>query len=251
MKMYRRTGSTRSFSLLVALLLGLSFSGVACSDDPQDPNQGEVDAGEDANGEDPDANGEDPDANGEDPDANGEDPDANGDDPDANGDDPDANGDDPDADDPDAGDPDADDPDANGEEPDGNTCEEAIDVTEGVVLIGESLEEMTDEYDPVIGTECPAIAISGADRVYVVSPEEETTYNIRLEPNDDLEAMIYVREDCDAAACTAGTRLRSNAGVLTLAFDAPGGVDSFIIVDAEFFEEGDGLYDLMVSIDED
>lgn len=150
----------------------------------------------------------------------------------------------------DTGSPDTGAPDT-GEEPDtslpplaGDTCEDAIDVTEGGFWEGESTLDMTNAYDPSMDAEhnCVGTNFSDKDRVYVVSPDEDTTYKVRVEPiSSNFDPMIYVRTDCDADACIAGTQL------ISLTFDAPGGQDSFIIVDGFIGTSGD--FDLKVTIE--
>ncbi len=152
--------------------------------------------------------------------------------------------------DPDTGTPDTGAPDTD-EEPDtslpplaGDTCEDAIDVTEGGFWEGESTLDMTNAYDPSMDAEhnCVGTNFSDKDRVYVVSPDEDTTYKVRVEPiSSNFDPMIYVRTDCDADACIAGTQL------ISLTFDAPGGQDSFIIVDGFIGTSGD--FDLKVTIE--
>lgn len=142
-----------------------------------------------------------------------------------------------------------------GEEPDGgfdptvgDTCEDAIDVTEGGVWTGESTIDMTDQYDPSMN-DCSGTNFSDNDRVYVVAPQEDRDYEIRVEPvTSDFDAMIYVRHDCSAEECVAATRLNGAGEPETLTFEATGGIDNYIIVDGEIGSTGN--FDLMVTVEE-
>ena len=214
---------------------------VACTVDApvEDDNDQDVDVGQqetddaDETGDDGDADGGDEEDVGDDSDTSG-DRDAGVDDEADTGDDSDTGGAEPDADDDSNGD--------NGDDPlEGDTCETAIDVTDGGMWEDESTLEMNDQYDPSFEDDCPTFLASDRDRVYFVAPEETTTYEVSVEPDsDDFSTLLYVRQDCEAEACLAGTTFP------TLTFDAEGGVESFIIVDGQAGHSGD--FDLEVTI---
>ncbi len=147
------------------------------------------------------------------------------------------------------GDEDAGDDDAGEPVVEGDSCETAIDVTEGAALVGESTVEMSNHYDPAMGAEnCPGTNFSDRERVYVVSPLETTTYEVVAEPEETFDLMLYARQDCDADACVAGTRFNGAGGVETISFEAVGGESVYIFVDGEIGHAGE--FDLMVSIEE-
>ena len=141
-----------------------------------------------------------------------------------------------------------------GEALEGDTCETAIDVTEGAELNGESTLEMTDQYDPST-TDCSGTNSSDRDRVYVVQPEETTSYTVRVEPQepDNFDVMIYVREDCEALECLAATRFNGPGEAEQLSFEAQANTPTFIIVDGDIGGIGSswsGTFDLSVTIEE-
>lgn len=143
-----------------------------------------------------------------------------------------------------------DDDDAGIEPLEGDTCATAIEVTDGGTWKDESTEMMTDVYDPSMDANCLGTDFSDNDRIYVVAPDETTTYEVRVEPrSDDLDAMIYVREDCDDQECIAGTRLNGAGEPEQVTFDAEGSEETFIIVDGEIGTSGD--FDLEVTIIEE
>ena len=131
----------------------------------------------------------------------------------------------------------------------GDTCETAIDVTDGAVLIGESTVEMNDNYDPVMGAgDCPGTNYSDRERVYVLSPEETTSYEVVAEPEETFDVMLYAREDCAVDACIAGTRFNGAGGTEKISFEVTGGESVYIFVDGEIGYAGE--FDLMVSVEE-
>ncbi|TXD37205.1 hypothetical protein FRC98_10755 [Lujinxingia vulgaris] len=213
----------------VALVCGVGAAG--CAGDAEDPSDvgqlqdGGGDAGEDAS---EDANA----------------PDV-ADEPDADAPDADA----PDADAPDAEEPDADAPDVDETpEGDGTSCEQAIDVSEGVVLEDQTTVGAPENQD-ADGDGCPSGRISGPELIYVVSPSEPTSYRVRVEPNEvSFDPMIYVRSGCETSVCLAGTVLNGPGSPETLSFEAPGGVPSYIFVDGEWLSEGS--FRLEVTIEE-
>lgn len=158
--------------------------------------------------------------------------------------------------DPDTGDDAGDDTGDAGEEPDadetpvgdGSSCEQAIDVSEGIVLENETTVGGPETQD-ADGEGCPSGRISGPERFYVVQPEVATNYRVRVEPADvSFDPMIYVRSSCETSVCLDGTVFNGPGDPETLSFEAPAGVASYIIVDGQLLSEGG--YRLEVTIEE-
>lgn len=128
-----------------------------------------------------------------------------------------------------------------------STCLNAMDVTTGGVFENQTTIGAGENYDALPSeTNCPNGRFSGEERVYVVEPLAQTSYTIRVVPDGNFDPFIYVRTDCNAAACVAGTVLNGEGDPESLTFDAAAGVPSFIMVDGELGSAG--TYQLTVTI---
>jgi len=128
-----------------------------------------------------------------------------------------------------------------------STCLNAMDVTAGGVFENQTTVGAGENYDALPnGMNCPNGRFSGPDRVYVVEPAVQTNYTVRVVPVGNFDPFIYVRTDCSATACVAGTVLNGAGEPESLTFNAVGGVKSFVIVDGELGSEG--AYQLTVTI---
>lgn len=138
-------------------------------------------------------------------------------------------------------------PDSPPDLPQGDTCEDAIDVTAGASLTGQTTVGATDDYEASFsGDNCPNARFSGPDRAYVVQPGTPTTYTVQVLPEAGFDPSLYVKVDCSQEACVTGTVLNGAGVQESVTFDAPAGVPTFIIVDGEQFSEG--MFDLNVTI---
>lgn len=138
-------------------------------------------------------------------------------------------------------------PDSPPDLPQGDTCEDAIDVTAGASLTGQTTVGATDNYEASFsGDNCPNARFSGPDRAYVVQPATQTTYTVQVLPEAGFDPSLYVKLECAQEACVTGTVLNGAGVQESVTFDAPAGVPTFIIVDGEQFSEG--MFDLNVTI---
>lgn len=138
-------------------------------------------------------------------------------------------------------------PDSPPDLPQGDTCEDAIDVTAGASLTGQTTVGATDNYEASFsGDNCPNARFSGPDRAYVVQPATQTTYTVQVLPEAGFDPSLYVKLECAQEACVTGTVLNGAGAQESVTFDAPAGVPTFIIVDGEQFSEG--MFDLNVTI---
>lgn len=138
-------------------------------------------------------------------------------------------------------------PDSPPDMPEGDSCEDAIDVTAGASLTGQTTVGATDDYEASFsGDNCPNARFSGPDRAYVVQPATPTTYTVQVLPEAGFDPSLYVKVDCSQEACVTGTVLNGEGVQESVTFDAPAGVPTFIIVDGEQFSEG--MFDLNVTI---
>lgn len=152
-------------------------------------------------------------------------------------------GEDEDTDDEDVVDEDADtvDEDA-GPLPSGNTCEEAIDATDG----GEWTRDTRDADDnynaPLRADNCPSGELSGNDEVFSLAPDVDTLYDIAMTSLEDhMEPLLYVVENCDTpiSACIDGSKWVNSSNTVTLNnLLVPAGSKYFVIADGQMFESG-------------
>lgn len=120
----------------------------------------------------------------------------------------------------------------------GDVCAEAIDVTAGGAFFGNT-NDATDDYDAELGGEnCPSGAASGPDMVYALSPTEDREFHIEVAPAGQFDPFLYVKADCAADACIAGTVLNGPGEDENLDVLVPGGSTYYIIVDGELGDAG-------------
>lgn len=122
----------------------------------------------------------------------------------------------------------------------GETCDVAIDVTAGGTFDGQTTVGLEDDYDAsATADNCPAGSASGADIVYVVTPNSETTYTFTVEPQDaSFDPFIYLRDDCAIATCLDGTVLNGPGTRESLEYTVSAGQTVYVIVDGELVTEG-------------
>lgn len=135
--------------------------------------------------------------------------------------------------------------------PDGETCDAAIDATNGLSLTGQTTVGFDDDYDsPIAANNCPSGTITGPDVVYSVSPTQATIYDITVTPMGNFDVMLYVREDCTMDACIDGTVLNGPGTAENLEINVPAGATYYIIVDGEFTVGADdeGMYDIDIAV---
>ena len=121
---------------------------------------------------------------------------------------------------------------------DGDTCATAIALIAGSSLPG-STSGATDDYEPS-GSGCPTGGrTSGADRAYALSPATTTTYRVQVTPTGSFDPMLYAVNTCGASGCLEGTILNGPGEPETITFTVAGGATAYVIVDGEFFSEGD------------
>lgn len=138
-------------------------------------------------------------------------------------------------------------PDSPPDLPEGDTCQDAIDVTAGAALTGQTTVGATDDYEASFsGDNCPNARFSGPDRAYVVQPATPTNYTVQVLPEAGFDPSLYVKVDCSQDACVTGTVLNGEGVQESVTFDAPAGIPTYIIVDGEQFSEG--MFDLNVTI---
>lgn len=131
---------------------------------------------------------------------------------------------------------------------DGDTCEGAIDVTEGATLSAQSTMDATDDYGPM-GSGCPAGgAASGRDVVYVVSPAAQTTYRVRVTPTTTtFDPLLYAVRTCGGIGCVAGTTLNDAGEPEEITFTVDAGATVYVVVDGELASRG--TFDLAVTLE--
>lgn len=100
--------------------------------------------------------------------------------------------------------------------PPNNTCEGAIDATQGLTITTDHNQYTNtyDPYDPDSGTSCTDYQTPGADTsapgndaIFFVDAERNETIYARMGPTDGFNAALWITTDCDnaAKACVAGS----------------------------------------------
>ncbi|MBA2662299.1 MAG: hypothetical protein H0U74_08385 [Bradymonadaceae bacterium] len=119
----------------------------------------------------------------------------------------------------------------------GDTCADAFNVTAGGTWANQTTTGYTDSYSAKAqgNSGCPVALVSGPDRVYSVSPAVATSYQVTVVPTGTYDPLLYVRLDCAANACIAGTKFNGPGQQEQVSFSVAAGQTAFIIVD------GDGL----------
>src|SRR5690606_37751788 len=117
----------------------------------------------------------------------------------------------------------------------GDTCEDAIDLTEGGTVTG-STTDATDDYETHFTVfDCPAGLGSGGDRPYLLAPAVDRTYTAVVTPLGEepieFDPFLYVRVDCAAEACVDGSVTHGAGEAEYLTFDVTGSTPVFLIVD--------------------
>jgi hypothetical protein len=130
----------------------------------------------------------------------------------------------------------------------GDTCGDALDVTAGITLAGETTTTATDDYSPPIGMGCPSGgAASGRDRAYFVEPAAATDYRVTVTPAADFDPMLFLVTACDfSAGCVDGTVLNGSGTPESLTFSASAGTRIYIIVAGALVSRGS--YELRVEV---
>lgn len=128
----------------------------------------------------------------------------------------------------------------------GSTCAEALDVTAGVHLTGESTVGATDDYAPS-GRTCPRGAVSGPDRTYVVRPTVATMYRVVVTPSTAaFDPMLYAMRVC-GGGCVAGTVFNGAGEPEEIEFSVEAGEVVYIIVDGELGTAGSYTLEVLPS----
>ena len=129
-----------------------------------------------------------------------------------------------------------------GAAPEGDTCADAIPITLGQTLSGSTVGA-TDAYSArAVNDNCPNNPASGRDRAYVFRAAAAGSVRVTVTPEATYDPAIYVRLDCDAAACLDGTVLNGTGTLESVTFQVTANTDYFIIVDGELGDNG--TYDI-------
>lgn len=121
-------------------------------------------------------------------------------------------------------------------QPSNETCDTAIDATNGINTYGSTIGANND-YDP---EKCIFSLFSGGDIVYYVDAEPNATYEVIVTPYASFDPMIYVTDDCSKSECLYGTVL-NGAGEpekLTFKNETFSKKRFYIIIDGEAGDEG-------------
>jgi len=120
--------------------------------------------------------------------------------------------------------------------PDNETCDRAIDATNGLKTYASTIGAK-DDYNP---QKCVFSMFSGGDIVYYVDAPAGVEYEVIVTPFGDFDPMIYVLEDCSNPECIYGTVFNGPGEVETLKFknETFSLKRYYIIIDGEAGDDG-------------
>ncbi|MEZ4462234.1 MAG: hypothetical protein R3E66_21435 [bacterium] len=122
--------------------------------------------------------------------------------------------------------------------PEGDTCADAIPIAIGQTLSGSTVGASDSYSARAVNDNCPNNPASGRDRAYVFRPTADGSVRVMVTPEATYDPAIYIRLDCDAAACLDGTVLNGAGTPESVTFQVTANTDYFIIVDGELGDNG-------------
>lgn len=119
------------------------------------------------------------------------------------------------------------------EPPPNDRCDGALDATDGL-WIPLNLMTANDDYDPPSPCLDPSVGFSGPDVVFRLAPASDTEYEVLAHPAAFFDPMISLVDGCGAVAqCLASAREHGEGEDEVLRVTAPGGRDSFVLVEGQ------------------